>query len=138
MAESIEAISDVINEPAVVAEITACFDSSDAALLSNDVSVLDGWFWPTAHAVRYGLGEESYGFTAIAAQRRTLAAGVVRSPLTRRTVTAFGQDVATVCAEFDDVGTVGRQSQTGSHHRRLAHRVRPRLSPSPSALMAGW
>ena len=105
---------DAVNQPGVVAEVERCFEAYDWALLANDIAVLDGWFWESDHAVRYGLGEELYGFAAIARHRRSVG-GVKRGPLTRRQVITFGPDVATVCVEFaddsDDTGR-GRQTQT--------------------------
>ena len=37
---------------------------------------------------------------------------MIRGPLTRRTVTTFGTDVAIVCVEFEENGRPGRQTQT--------------------------
>jgi Protein of unknown function (DUF3225) len=101
-----------INQPDVAAEVTDCFDAYDNALISNDVAALDRWFWAAPQAVRYGLGEELYGYDAIAQHRRNLPGGVIRGPLTRQTVTTFGTDMAIVCAEFDENGRPGRQTQT--------------------------
>jgi hypothetical protein len=95
-----------------VAEVTDCFDAYDDALIANDVAALDRWFWAARQAVRYGLGEELYGYDAIARHRRNLPGGVIRGPLIRRTVTTFGADMAIVCAEFDENGRPGRQTQT--------------------------
>jgi hypothetical protein len=97
----------------VHAEVAACFDAYDAALLANDVAALDGWFWESAAAVRYGVAEELYGHDAIAAHRRSPAGVVVRGPFTRQTISTFGPNAATVCAEFDaGGGATGRQTQT--------------------------
>ena len=87
-----------INQPDVAAEVTDCFDAYDNALIANDVAALDRWFWAAPQAVRYGLGEELYGYDAIAQHRRNLPGGVIRGPLTRQTVTTFGTDMAIVCA----------------------------------------
>ena len=100
-----------VDRPDVVAEVGACFDRYDTALLAGDVDALGGWFWAAPEAIRFGIGEELYGAEAIAAYRRS-APPVVRAPFRRRTVTTFGTDVATVCAEFDDDEVVGRQTQT--------------------------
>jgi hypothetical protein len=101
-----------IDRPEVVAEVTACFEAYDEALLANDVEALVGWFWPSASAVRYGIGENLYGAAAIAAHRRAHAGGVVRAPFSRRVVATFGDAAASVCADFDEGGRSGRQSQT--------------------------
>jgi hypothetical protein len=100
----------VINDPAVVAEVTACFVAYDAALLANDVAALDGWFW--RDAIRYGIGDEQYGAAAIAEHRRTLPAGITRPAFRHRAVTTFDRTTATVAAEWHEGDTVGRQTQT--------------------------
>jgi hypothetical protein len=97
----------------VHAEVAACFDAYDAALLANDVAALDSWFWESAEAVRYGVAEELYGHEAIAVHRRSPAGVVVRGPFTRQSISTFGRNAATVCAEFDaGRGGTGRQTQT--------------------------
>lgn len=101
-----------IDQPDITAEVTDCFEAYDNALIANDVAALDRWFWTAPQAVRYGLGEELYGHDAIAQHRRNHPAGVIRGPLTRQTVTTFGTDMAIVCAEFDENGLAGRQTQT--------------------------
>jgi Protein of unknown function (DUF3225) len=94
-------------------EVAACFEAYDAALLANDVTALDGWFWESDDAVRYGVAEELYGHKAIAAHRRSSAGVVARGLFTRRSISTFGSDAATVCAEFDaGGGGTGRQTQT--------------------------
>ena len=98
-----------VNETDTVAELSECFVAYDQALLSNDVDALDRWFWASPFAVRYGIGEELHGHDAIAAHRRTRSGPIIRGPITRRTITTFGRDAATVCVEFDGNG---RQTQT--------------------------
>ena len=95
-------------------EIEAVFARYEAALAANDVASLDAMFLQSPHTVRYGIGENLYGFDAIAAFRRSRAAGSPRRTVLRRTVAIFGHDVATTHLEFrrDESGQVGRQSQT--------------------------
>ena len=50
-----------INRPDVVAEVTRAFDRYEAALVGNDVAVLDELFWDSALALRYGATENLYG-----------------------------------------------------------------------------
>ncbi len=104
--------ADEIDLPEVVHEVEAAFEAYDRALLAGDVDALDRWFWATPRAIRFGLGEELYGAEAIAAYRRTAPPVAGRGPFTRRTTTTFGTHLATVCAEFEGPGTVGRQTQT--------------------------
>ena len=45
-----------INNPAVLAEVRAAFARYEAALVSNDVAVLDELFWRSPLTLRYGGG----------------------------------------------------------------------------------
>ena len=67
-----------INIPAVLAEVEQAFAEYEAALVSNNVETLDRLFWQAPQTVRYGGGENLYGYADIAAfraeaQRRYLA-----------------------------------------------------------------
>ncbi len=106
-----EGAADLIDAPDVLEAVEAAFEAYDRALLAGDVAALEHWFWSAPTAIRFGLGEELYGAEAIAGYRRT-APTVVRGPFTRTTITTFGTDVATVCAEFHEPDGVGRQTQT--------------------------
>ncbi len=101
-----------VNEPSVVAEVTAAFERYERALMDNDVAALNALFWRHDLTLRYGLGENSYGHEAIAAVRARRAAG--RRTLANTVIVAYGKDVATANTEFTRVesGRSGRQSQT--------------------------
>ena len=105
----------VINDPAVLAEVTALFDRYEAALVGNDVETLDALFWNSARVIRYGGAEILYGAEEIRAFRAARpSAGLARS-LSRTTITTFGQDFATASTLFHRDGApgkVGRQMQT--------------------------
>ena len=64
-----------VNDPAVLAEVEAAFARYEAALVGNDVAALDALFWPDGRTIRYGGGENLYGFAAIAAFRAAVAEG---------------------------------------------------------------
>lgn len=103
-----------INQAQVLAEVQAAFARYEAALISNDVAVLDELFWDSPHVLRYGGGENLYGYAEIQAFRASRpATGVARS-ITRTRITTFGDDMATANIEFIRAGTdkIGRQSQT--------------------------
>ena len=57
----------LINDPATHAEVQAAFDQYEAALMANDVAALDALFWNSPFTIRFGPGENLYGFEAIAA-----------------------------------------------------------------------
>lgn len=104
----------IINDPDVLAEVQAVFDRYERALMDNDVAVLDALFWPTDHTLRYGVGENLYGFEAITAFRKGRPGGSPRRQLMRTAITTYGRDFATANTEFqrEGGGRVGRQSQT--------------------------
>ncbi len=93
-------------------EVLAEFEAYERALLANDVEALDGFFWSSELAVRYGLGETLYGAAAIAAYRRTVPPGAWERELTRVEVITFGADAAVVAAEWRSARQCGRQTQT--------------------------
>jgi hypothetical protein len=103
-----------LNIPEVVAEVTAAFNRYEAALTSNDVPVLDSFFWNDPRVIRYSLFDNGYGFEAIMKARRARNNVDLRRRLMRTVVTTFGWDFATVNTEFkrEDSGREGRQSQT--------------------------
>jgi hypothetical protein len=102
----------VINDPVVLAEVTAVFEAYEAALMANDIKALDWLFWASPQTVRYGVGENLYGEDEIMSFRKTRLGGSPRRMLTRTVITTFGRDFATANAEFqrDGAGQVGRQS----------------------------
>jgi hypothetical protein len=104
-----------INLPDVVAEVEAAFARYEAALISNDVPVLDSCFWDSPQVIRYGMNENLYGAGEIAAFRAARpSVGLMRS-LSRTVITTFGRDYATASTQFHRdtaPGKIGRQMQT--------------------------
>lgn len=103
-----------INIPAVVAEVTAAFERYEAALVGNDVAVLDELFWNNPLTLRYGATENLYGYDAIRAFRAGRPAQGLARTLTHTVITTYGHDFATANCEFRRAGSeeTGRQSQT--------------------------
>ena len=101
-----------INRPEVVAEVRAAFDRYEAALVGNDVDVLDELFWRSERTVRYGPAENLHGHDAIAAFRAARSPAGLSRTLTNVVITTFGRDFATTNAEFVRMDRRGRQSQT--------------------------
>ncbi len=104
-----------VNLPDVLAEVTEQFARYENALVTNDVAVLDELFRNDPRTLRYGVGENLYGYVAITAFR------AARSPvgLMRRTdktmITTYGSDMAVASTLFyrdTAPGKVGRQMQT--------------------------
>jgi len=103
-----------INLPEVLAEVQMQFARYEKALTGNDVAELDALFWNSPHTLRYGVGENLYGFDAIAAFRAARpSVGLAREVL-RTAITTFGRDFATTNIEFRRAGSarIGRQSQS--------------------------
>jgi hypothetical protein len=101
-----------INLPAVVAEVKAAFERYEAALISNNVPVLDELFWNSPHTIRYGITENLYGYEAIAQFRGARSATGLARTLSNTVITTYGSDFATVNTEFHRPGQSGRQGQT--------------------------
>ena len=103
-----------INLPAVLAEVEAAFAEYERALVTNDVPVLDRLFWDSPHTLRYGAGENLYGYDAIRAFRQGRPAVNLEREITARAITTFGRDFAVANVEFRRTGSdrTGRQSQT--------------------------
>lgn len=103
-----------INLPDVVAEVTAVVERYEAALVSNDVEVLDTLFWNSPHTLRYGAGENLYGYDQIRAFRAQRSPQGLARQVLRTAITTYGRDFATTNLEFQREGSArtGRQSQT--------------------------
>jgi len=103
-----------INLPEVVAEIEVVFARYETALVGNDVAVLDELFWDSPHTLRYGAGENLYGYDAIRAFRSARPATDLARTITRTVITTYGRDFASTNIEFVRTGSerIGRQSQT--------------------------
>ena len=103
-----------INLPEVLAEVQAVFARYEAALVGNDVAVLDELFWDSPHTMRYGAGENLYGYEAIQAFRAGRSPQGLARQVLRTVITTYGRDCATANIEFQREGSArtGRQSQT--------------------------
>lgn len=103
-----------INLPEVLPEVQAAFTRYEAALVSNDVAVLDELFWDSPHTLRYGATENLYGYDAIRAFRAGRSPQGLARELAHTVITTYGRDFATANTEFRRHGSArpGRQSQT--------------------------
>jgi AtzH-like len=104
-----------IDLPDVVTEVTAAFERYEQALVSNDVAVLDSIFRDDPRVIRYGGGENLYGYQEIAAFRAARSPVGLARMLSKTVITAYGRDVAVASTLFHRAsmpGKVGRQMQT--------------------------
>jgi hypothetical protein len=104
-----------VNNPEIVAEVSAAFARYEQALVSNDVAALDELFWNDPRTVRYGATENLYGYGEIKAFRAGRSPLNLARALERTVITTYGRDFATASTLFrrtTSPGKVGRQSQT--------------------------
>ncbi len=103
-----------IDIPEVKAEVEAAFLRYEKALVSNDVAMLDALFVDSDRTIRYGMGENLYGYAEIAAFRAARPSAGLERSLERTVITTYGRDMATAWTLFRRPslpGKIGRQSQ---------------------------
>ena len=89
-----------VDLPDVLAEVTAQFARYETALVSNEVAVLDELFRNDSRTLRYGVGENLYGYEAIMGFR------AARSPIglgrraDKTVITTYGRDTAVASTLF--------------------------------------
>jgi Protein of unknown function (DUF3225) len=103
-----------VDDPSIVAEITANLDRYDRAIATNDLAALDEMFWRSDKTLRYGPNGSLQGHAAISAFRRGRNIKGIERTRARTVITAFGENFATADAEYSRPGFPGvsRQSQT--------------------------
>jgi hypothetical protein len=103
-----------INDPSVVAEVTAAVRRYEEALFTNDAATMNELFWNAPHTLRFGPTENLYGHDAIAAFRSGRKPGNLRRRERHFVVTTFGRDFATANVEYSqgDPERIGRMSHT--------------------------
>jgi len=101
-----------IDDPGVLAEVTAAFYEYERALMADDVPAMDRLFADAPTTVRYGVGEVLYGADEIREFRKGRG-GSPQRKLGRVAITAYGDSFATANAEFfrERSERRGRQSQ---------------------------
>ena len=94
--------------------------------------MLDELFWKSPHTLRYGVGEQLYGYDQIAAFRAGRDPGsVVSRDLLKVWIVTYGRDFGTANCEFRRHGVDAHrpaEPHLDAHARGLAHRRRPRLA----------
>lgn len=105
---------DHINDPATVAELTACFEAYEAALMANDLDRLDAFFWDSPLTTRYGIADRQCGNDELRAFRAASPAPGFTRTLHHVRICTFGHDTATAQVEFvrSDTALRGFQTQT--------------------------
>jgi hypothetical protein len=104
-----------IDLPEVVAEVRAAFALYEKALVDNDVPALNALFRDDPRTVRYGGGENLYGYAAIKSFRAARSPVGLGRTLSRTVITTFGRDFAVASTLYQRPsapGKIGRQMQT--------------------------
>jgi Protein of unknown function (DUF3225) len=104
-----------VDLPEVLTEVSEQFARYETALVSNDVAVLDELFRDDARTLRYGIGENLYGYDAITAFRAARSPAGLMRKTARTVITSYGRDTAVASTLFyrdTAPGRVGRQMQT--------------------------
>ena len=104
-----------IDLPEVMAEVRACFDAYEKALVSNDVAALDELFRDDPRTIRYGAGENLYGYAEIMAFRAARSPVGLGRTISKTVITTFGREFAVAATLYQRpsaAGKIGRQMQT--------------------------
>ncbi|MGY2736838.1 oxalurate catabolism protein HpxZ [Sphingomonas sp. UYP23] len=101
-----------IDDPILLAEVTAAFHRYERALMADDVATMDALFHAAPTTNRYGVGEVLYGIDEIRDFRKGRG-GSPQRRLGRVAITVYGAGFATADAEFfrENSDRRGRQSQ---------------------------
>src|ERR1700727_568152 len=104
-----------VDLPDVISEVSAQFERYEKALVSNDVAVLDELFRADPRTLRYGIGENLYGYDAIMAFRAGRSPAGLMRKTAETVISSYGRDTAVASTLFyrdAAPGKVGRQMQT--------------------------
>lgn len=103
-----------INQADALSELEAAFAEYERAFIANDVATLDRLFWDSPHTLRYGAGENLYGYDEIRAFRSGRPSNNLARTIVRKSVVSVGRDFGVTNIEFTRTTTdrIGRQSQT--------------------------
>jgi hypothetical protein len=104
-----------VDLPEVVAEVRSEFERYEKALVTNDVAALDKFFRDDPRTIRYGVNENSYGYSEIASFRAARVPVALGRKLSRTVITTYGRDFAVAATLYERPsapGRIGRQMQT--------------------------
>lgn len=105
-----------INNTTIKEEITALCLQYEKALVSNNIEILDHFFWNSPEVVRFGARENLYGIEQLRAFRQSRSPKNLEREMFNLKVVTFGTDTAVATLEFrrtiGGAEQLGRQSQT--------------------------
>lgn len=102
-----------IDDPELLAEVTAAFREYEDALMEDDIPAMDALFHEAPTTNRYGVAEVLYGIEEIRAFRKRRG-GSPQRKLGRVAITVYGDRYATADAEFFRKNSDRRGRQTQS------------------------
>jgi hypothetical protein len=104
-----------VDLPDVLAEVSEQFARYEKALVNNDIAVLGELFRDDPRTLRYGIGENLYGYGAISAFRAARPPAGLMRKIDKTVIRTYGRDTAVASTLFyrdSTPGKVGRQMQT--------------------------
>jgi hypothetical protein len=103
-----------VDQPEVVAELTAIFAAYEQALVGNDSERLAEFFWDSERTVRFGIADHQLGADEVRQWRRAQRPLPPGRTLSETRVSTFGTDfgVVTTFFTYPDGRKLGRQTQT--------------------------
>jgi len=111
----------------MVNELKALFEAYETALVNNDVSALEAFFWDSPAAVRLGPTENLFGSEAIKEFRRNRPSVGLEREVTRVEYIMLDENhgVINVCFTKQFKGTLrnGRQTQVWKRFPELGWRI---------------
>jgi hypothetical protein len=104
-----------IDQPDVVAEVKAAYDRYNDAVNAGNIAILNATFRNDPRTIRYGQGENLYGYKEIEGFRAAARPLDPPRTLAKTVITTYGRDYAvasTLTYRANQPGKVGRQMQT--------------------------
>ena len=108
----------IINQKETLEELTRVFAEYETALVNNDVQTLDRMVWNNPLTIRYGAGENLYGYDEIQAFRNARSPKGLNRTITQQVITTYGDALGCSHIEYVNLssGRAGRQTQTWMKH----------------------
>lgn len=113
--------TDDFDIPHIQKELTTVFHAYESALMSNDLSALDAFFWDDKRTTRYGIADRQLGIEELRRYRQNTLAPNFTRQLHNLRIHTFGADMATAQVEFVRTDTHLRGFQTQTWVRISGH-----------------
>ena len=121
-----------VDDPETKAEVEALFADYQRALVSNDVAALDRFFVESEGAIRYGAGENLYGYGAIKTFRAARPAVGLARKLEKTRIVTYGRDLASPASGPEIRIPIGSIALSWQERGVCADHYTIRIMPLPS------